>query len=486
MEDSIAPQHQGEIEHQVDEAVVLEDGPHEVPGGEAVIDAEQAGDDQEDDAPDQGQFEHVDGVREGRQPQGRDQVFITEDTAETQAEGHGRETATHANHPQGRKPAAGEPGGQQNQRPLTEIAEHHAEHEHETHRQHRGGIDLAVAGDAVLPYQGGKRRQQRVAGGHRGDPGALLRTGITALDEKGTPQCLMQLLFDHRHLCRGYPAGNQGQVAAAADGGVEPDEGFGQHQAVLCPQQTLAKARGGSFELELHLSALLLQPLTALAEIGPHPSRFAGQLGRDRQGLKAGGVQHRFDRAFVLAMGADDHHMDVRPCFQKAVQQMLGQLHRTLELMQVLLRHAADVEIQKTGGAAQLAEVDIEIGEILQRQFLLPDQALLFGQSMPGLLAGRAVLPGAAQPGVGVDEFRQSHHGDRLESGRRQGDELADLIEPGTRLLIVFAIPLAGRDEGEFVVPGGGLHWPGIGMEATQLGQGQRDLRQVLGKDQQP
>ena len=77
---------------------------------------------------------------------------------------------------------------------VADIAEHHAEHQHEGDGEQHGGIDLAVARHAVVQHQTGERLQPAVVADRRGHPQAFVGARIARMQRVAVAEVLRQHL----------------------------------------------------------------------------------------------------------------------------------------------------------------------------------------------------------------------------------------------------------------------------------------------------
>ena len=131
------------------------------------------------------------------------------------------------------------PGQAGDHRPLADVAEHAAEHQQEGDGEQGRGVHLAVFRDAVLLDQHGEGLEQAVAHRDGGDQAAFVRARIPTGELEGQGERCAQALLQAGDLAGGNPAGEVGELALAADRGVQPHQGLGQHQDLGAALQPL-------------------------------------------------------------------------------------------------------------------------------------------------------------------------------------------------------------------------------------------------------
>ena len=80
---------QSQVQAQPGQALAVQQGGAETAFRQIVAYGQQTGQGDEAHAPEKSHLQHEHGVAQGRYPQGRDQVLVTEDAAVEQAEDHG-------------------------------------------------------------------------------------------------------------------------------------------------------------------------------------------------------------------------------------------------------------------------------------------------------------------------------------------------------------------------------------------------------------
>ena len=194
--------------------------------------------------------------------------------------------------------------------PVTDVAEHHAEHQHERHREEHGGVDLAITRHAVIQHQACERLKPAVVPDHRGNAQSLIAARIARAQDKAVVEARLEHPFQARRLAARYPPARRHQAAApshqACQLGIRRgarenmrriDQAF--MQALLCPFAAAAR---------IFLRLFLGHTRQTFGQFAAHLVRAAAKLGGNVHGPPAGGLEHALDFS-GLADGAGDDHV---------------------------------------------------------------------------------------------------------------------------------------------------------------------------------
>ena len=369
-------------------------------------------------------------------------------------------------------------GGQRDERAMADVAEHHAEHQHEADGEHQCGIELAIARHSVVHHQSSERLQPAMVAHQRGYLQAFVAARIARLQRVALAQIQLQQGLQPRQPVARDPAAHHGQAAASAHqrrqfgvrgGAREPLRGIAQTRAQRLLRRFGAPAR-------ILLCLLCFQAGQAAAQLAAHLVGLAVELGRDLHGAPAGRLQHAFDRR-CLATGTGNDQMHLLLAAEETNGDIAGQGQRFFEARHVGARQCADAHIQQRAPVLQPGEVDADVLELVERTQQLRGAPVFLVQRVRAFLVCGAFCPHGAQPVAGHGQLLRRDRLHRRFHILRHGDPVVGqyLVEVGAGLRVGLLVCRARQFGQQF-----GRDLAELGIEAAVIGEQQGGLRRVL------
>ncbi len=259
-------------------------------------------------------------------------------------------------------------------------------------------------------------------------------------------QGLLQQGLQPRQLPRRHPAADERQAAAPAQGVGELGVGLGQLQRLLQVGELVAVAHRPGLDFAVQRRELLLVAPDALIEAGTDLLGMIAELARDGQGVEPGGLEQAVELLLLLAHGARHHHVGGLLILEERLHEVAGQAGRLAQALQVGRGQGADVDIEEPLLPLQQAQVQVQVGELVQGPEQLLGALALLLEAVQPLLLFRQLPPQLAQPFVDLLQLLLLHHpgpGEGLLPQQAAAGE--NLVEPRAGAAVELAVVLARR-----------------------------------------